>query len=136
MVEMRQYLLCVDGSENAVRAARFAGRTATGLSGRVTVLLVLKEKEARELKEDMRDEDTGITGERINAAVDVLEEEGCSFVTSLQIGDPAEVILEMSNSYEAVIMGYKGMGAIASALMGSVTDKVLHGSKRPVVLVP
>ena len=36
----------------------------------------------------------------------------------------------------SVVMGYKGLGAIASALTGSVTNDVLHGSKRPVTLVP
>ena len=55
----------------------------------------------------------------------------------VKIGNPAaEIIQEVDQKdYDMIIMGAHGHGAIAGAVMGSVSRKVLRRSKTPVLLV-
>ena len=52
-------------------------------------------------------------------------------------GDPAEEILKMinSNQFQYIIMNTHGLGAARRLLIGSVTNKVVHHSKIPVISI-
>jgi nucleotide-binding universal stress UspA family protein len=54
-----------------------------------------------------------------------------------RVGDAARVVAAMADgdSFDLIIMGSHGHGALAGLLMGSVTMKVLALSKVPVLIV-
>jgi nucleotide-binding universal stress UspA family protein len=54
-----------------------------------------------------------------------------------QVGSPAALIATMADSetFDLIVMGSHGHGALAGLLMGSVTTKVLALCKTPVLLV-
>jgi nucleotide-binding universal stress UspA family protein len=129
-------LLCVDGSENSHRAASFVARLAACSNMRVTLLHVVPEKEAIDHLDDNQEVRRGAIEDRIEFAVNALDDAGVDYIESIQIGNPDEVIVEMSNKYDGIVMGYKGHGVIETLFMGSVTEKVMKDSKKPVILVP
>jgi nucleotide-binding universal stress UspA family protein len=126
-------LLCVDGSDNADRAASFISRLASCTNIRVTLLHVMTEKEVLELS---KEEEERLAESRMKRAKSQLGEAAVEFTELVQIGEAEEVILEISNKHHAIVMGYKGHGWLESLIMGSVSEKVLRESKIPVILVP
>jgi nucleotide-binding universal stress UspA family protein len=65
------------------------------------------------------------------------EELGVDAKTRLLAGQPADEIVAYADSIDAdlVVVGSRGHGAVASALLGSVSRGVLHESRRPVLVV-
>ena len=57
--------------------------------------------------------------------------------TALLRGDPVSEIVAYADSHDVdlIVVGSRGHGAIASALLGSVSRGVLSESKRPVLIV-
>jgi nucleotide-binding universal stress UspA family protein len=55
----------------------------------------------------------------------------------LEIGDPANMIIEIVNSedYDLVVLGTRGMGVFKELILGSVSIKVMHHAKCPVMVV-
>ena len=52
-------------------------------------------------------------------------------------GDPAHTIIDIAERFacDMVVMGARGTSALRSAMMGSVSNEVLHASSVPVVIV-
>ncbi len=50
-------------------------------------------------------------------------------------GHPATVLLEYSEDAEIVVVGTRGHGSLAGALLGSVSQAVAHKCAKPVVVV-
>ena len=63
--------------------------------------------------------------------------DGFPVMTRNLIGAPAEVIADIAveDGFDLVIAGNKGRGAVSRVLLGSVADRLLHISKRPVMVV-
>jgi nucleotide-binding universal stress UspA family protein len=129
-------LLCIDGSDNADRAAKYTARLASCSRMKVTLLHVVPEKVAIEHLDDNKDVKREAIAHKIRFACDKLDEADVEYYESIQIGDPDEVIIDMATQYDGVIMGYKGHGFIETVFMGSVTEKVMRETKKPVILVP
>ncbi|MEW6674360.1 MAG: universal stress protein [Thermodesulfobacteriota bacterium] len=53
-------------------------------------------------------------------------------------GFPAEVILEKAEEFDCdiIVMGTHGKGIISHAFLGSVAEKVVRRSKKPVLIIP
>lgn len=73
----------------------------------------------------------------LDNAVQTAEERGLTATTKLLIGDPAHMIVACADSIDAdlIVVGSRGHGAISGALLGSVSRKVLHEARRPVLIV-
>ena len=56
--------------------------------------------------------------------------------TELLQGNPADEIVAFADTIDAdlIVVGSRGHGAVASALIGSVSRAVLHESRRPVLI--
>ena len=70
-------------------------------------------------------------------AVAQAEARGIRADYELLEGDAADRILELARSRDVdmIVIGSRGFGAVASALVGSVSKRVLHGADRPVLVV-
>jgi nucleotide-binding universal stress UspA family protein len=55
----------------------------------------------------------------------------------VEIGSPAETIAKVAREQgcDGIVMGTRGLGAVSSVLLGSVSSRVLHLSDLPVTLV-
>src|SRR5947209_8389364 len=75
--------------------------------------------------------------EPLNEAVEIAEEKGFGVKTELLQGNPADEIVAYADTIDAdlIVVGSRGHGAVASALIGSVSRGVLHESRRPVLVV-
>jgi nucleotide-binding universal stress UspA family protein len=65
-------------------------------------------------------------------------ERGVAAKTEVVAGNPADEIVAYADSIGAdlIVIGSRGRGAVAGALLGSVSRDVLHESRRPVIVVP
>jgi nucleotide-binding universal stress UspA family protein len=82
----------------------------------------------------LTDHDRAPLVEALEAAADY----GVPAGTELLVGSPADEIVAFadSNDVDLIVIGSRGHGAIASALLGSVSHAVLHEARRPVLVVP
>lgn len=78
------------------------------------------------------------------AAADVLDkakalaaESGVTATTRAISGAPAEALAELADSDQVwgVVIGARGHSAVSRVLLGSVTDRLVHISSRPVLVV-
>ncbi len=67
-----------------------------------------------------------------------LRESGVEVRTRVELGDPIDVILEVSGEIEPamIVMGTQGRTGLAHFLIGSVAEKIMRKSDRPVLTVP
>ena len=66
-----------------------------------------------------------------------LDAAGLKYVTSIEVGPPAEVIARYAGEkkIDQIILGTRGLGAISGMLLGSVTTKIIRETDTPVLLV-
>jgi nucleotide-binding universal stress UspA family protein len=134
----RKVLLAIDGSEPSHRAAVTAGELATELGSEVVVLHVHETEviyegafELQTMKE---------AAALVDSAVRTLKDKGVSargeLVTSV-FGRAARVILEVADheGADVIVMGSRGLSDMAGMVLGSVTHKVLHLARCPVLVV-
>ena len=136
-------LLPVDGSEVSLKAVRVAlAMKAQGLA----VELVLANVQApANLYEMMTAPDPEVL-ERVSqaAGIDVLapaeamlKSAGVDHEREVAVGDPAHTIVDIAERYrcELIVMGARGTSSLRSALLGSVSNEVLHAASVPVMIV-
>lgn len=68
---------------------------------------------------------------------DLLDAEGVAYTVHQLVGPVAETIVERArqSGSDMIYMGTRGMSALANMAMGSVTTRVLHLARIPVVLI-
>jgi nucleotide-binding universal stress UspA family protein len=74
----------------------------------------------------------------LDDALALAAEAGVEATAELLRGEPVDEIVAYADSVAAdvIVIGSRGHGAIASALLGSVSLGVLHESRRPVLVAP
>jgi nucleotide-binding universal stress UspA family protein len=70
-------------------------------------------------------------------AHDLLERSGLHHKIEIETGDPAQQITRYAREHECdeIVMGTRGLGTLKGLVVGSVAQKVMHLSDRPVLLV-
>ena len=75
--------------------------------------------------------------ETLKSAKELLDAAGVAYVAHIAVGEPAETIAEYAKdrNIDEIVMGTRGMGSVASLLLGSCALKVVHLAEVPVTLV-
>ena len=136
-------LVPVDGSEQALDAVRLALRLqAQGLNAAFVLATVQEPTFLYEMLlapgADALDNVLGAVGSRaLEGAETLFHIVGVAFERELGSGDPATTLIEIAERQrcDMIIMGARGLGILRSALLGSVSQGVLSGSKIPVTIV-
>jgi nucleotide-binding universal stress UspA family protein len=73
----------------------------------------------------------------LEEAEQIAEQQGVHATSKLLVGHPADEVVAYADSenVDLIVVGSRGHGALASALLGSVSLRVLSDSKRPVTIV-
>ena len=139
---MKRILVGVDGSEPSVKAARLATEIAIRFGARVTLAYVvprlLLPPDAYGLTVADVEQEHRVFAEKLLAhAVTGLDESGVEVDTLVLCGPAAESLAESAQAIAAdlVVVGSRGRGAVARMLLGSVTDRLVHISSKPVLVV-
>lgn len=140
MEAQQQVVVATDGSESAERAVRSGARVANLLRARA--VLVYVRPGVGPLGNPYYQEKVSEQMEHARAALDrarkAAEEEGAEVEEEILEGEPAEAIVELAKARDAaaIVVGSRGLGAVAGALLGSVSSAVIHRADRPVLVVP
>lgn len=136
-------LVPVDGSEAALDAVRYALRLRQ--EGLDATFLLATVQEPTFLYEmvlapdaDVLERVSGAAGSRALAGAEALfNAAGVPFAREIGSGEPVPTLIEMCERHgcEAIILGARGLGVLRSALLGSVSQGVLHASTLPVTVV-
>lgn len=139
---MQKILVPCDGSDNALRAVRYAASLAKLLPGAHLELLnvqdpvLLREhamRSVQEIEHMQADEADRI----LQPARAILDAEGLPYQVRFRTGSPAnEIARHVHEAHcDAIVMGTRGFGPIASIVIGSVASRVIHLVDVPVTLI-
>jgi len=141
---IKEILVPVDGSENSIRAAKYAIELAKPLSIGIRLFHVFPAASVEVIgmagmsRADI-DQAAQVAAQRAfdqtraglgDDAIDGMEEE-----TSM--GDPAEEIIRYTEDDHAilVVIGRRGLSRMRSLMLGSVSDRVLRHAQSPVMII-
>lgn len=129
------WLVAVDGSENSMRALTHAARQAAAMQSCSLHLVQVQHWLSKEAAETELANRALETTARVRG---LLDSQRLPWRLHVAMGDPAERILDRAAQLRVttIIMGSRGLGVIASVMLGSVTYKVMHLARVPVTVVP
>jgi nucleotide-binding universal stress UspA family protein len=135
----------VDESHHAYQALDWAMREAGMRQAELTVLTVIPAMASPWTGRPLTVPDAD---EAIQHAKQALEEavaksasgitgpQPPSFSVHVFAGFPAQALVDASHDAELVVVGSRGAGGFATALIGSVSSQVAHHATCPIVIVP
>jgi nucleotide-binding universal stress UspA family protein len=141
---MRNLLVAIDGSETSIRALEHAIALARERSGLELNLLnvhpdpiVYGEIQIYVPMDKLLEEQRKHSETLLAPAAEKAKGAGVAYTTEIESGDAATTIARRADALgcEGIVMGTRGMGAIATLLLGSVAAKVVHLANVPVTLV-
>ena len=155
--EIKKILYATDLSENARYSFGYAVSLANRYGAGITILHVLEDVSAyqdslvinvigkqkwEELRKTNEQKVLDTLRERLEKFCEDVSRElpACPFITDdiiVKIGNPVEEILQEveASGCDIVVMGTRGHGILANAMMGSTSRKVLRRCKKPVLVV-
>lgn len=140
---MRKALVPVDGSSNSDRAVQHVVALA-GTCPTMDVLLLNVQPEIDDWqvrrflkKEEVEAMEESKGGDALQSARALLDAAKVRYTPQVLIGPVAETIAKTAREQncDGIVMGTRGLGAVAGALLGSVTAKVVQLSDVPVTLI-
>jgi nucleotide-binding universal stress UspA family protein len=140
---MKRILIATDGSESAHQALEFGLDLAAEQDAKAFIVHVAPAVDvmpysnfgyvAPSVQHEFDEHDR----ECLQEAAELGAEKVVDVGTALLKGRPTDEIVTYADTIDAdlIVVGSRGHGAIASALIGSVSRGVLHESRRPVLIV-
>lgn len=139
---MVKVLIPFDGSESAMRAVRHAIFMAKDSAGHEFLLFHVLDISSLGTDESFwkggtREKLLSDAEQVLTPAKQAFDQAGVTYRSEVTIGIPANDIAShaKASGCDAIVMGTRGMSAIASFFVGSVAQRVIHNSEVPVTLV-
>lgn len=135
----KNILLAVDGSEHALKAARLAGELARLTRANLWVVTSYDPIPSYLGEPNLSQIIAARTGEAestLATAMQAIGEIPGEIHKEILEGPPAEAILNVANvrGIDLIVMGTRGLGRLAGALLGSQSQKVVSHASCPVML--
>jgi len=133
-------LLAVDGSEHSEKAAELAAQLAIAGNDEIVVTHVTELLPSRyQVQPGLDDEFDKDAIELAKGYTADMEADGLKVRVELrhsQYGHIARIITNLADELDAglIVMGSRGRSDLSALLLGSVAHKVLHLSRRPVLI--
>ena len=139
---MNRILIAVDGSSAAAVAARVGLELASEHHAHLAFVLVAPAVDVIPaggfgLTSALSHELTAADQKPLDDALALAAEIGVDARARLLRGDPVDEIVAFADAFDAdlIVVGSRGHGALASALLGSVSRGILGETRRPVLVV-
>ena len=138
---MKQILIATDGSPSAQEAVDVGLELAKEQGADVTFVHVTPADEYRGGRggthalahtEEIDESETAL-----KEAAEAADVAGVSYALERFSGETVETIVALADTKSAdmIVLGCRGRNTVASAILGSVSQGVLHHAKRPVLVV-
>lgn len=132
-------VLALDGSDGSRNAIPFA--TELAQNDKAAILIAHVEErilgkgggplhvDEEEIKAEIRKQADELSAQGIDTSIQMVD---------VMLGGPAHAIEEIANKAGAdlIVLGTRGHSPVAGLLLGSVTQRLLHIARRPVLAVP
>ncbi|HUB06862.1 MAG TPA: universal stress protein [Myxococcales bacterium] len=139
---MNLIVVAIDGSEPSRRAEALAAEIAGKMGARLLLLHVVEPiwvpvgdfgQETPVLQQEIEKDSRKL----LETEAARLSQGGQAVETLSLDGAPALAIVDVAQARKAdlIVMGSRGLGSVRRFLLGSVADRVLHVSERPVLVV-
>ena len=136
-------LVPIDGSDLSLEAVRFAIRMVrAGLDSSMVLANVQEPANLYELvvahDPQVIEQVSASAGAHMLAPAEaLLSQAGIACASEVRLGDPAHTLVDILEEFgcDLVVMGASGATGLRSALLGSVSNEVLHAAGVPVMIV-
>jgi len=139
----KEILVPVDGSDNSIRAVRYAINLAEPLGARIRLFYVFPVSSveiigmagmSREVIERAAQAAAQKVFDRMH---EKIGESSVPMEDETSIGDPAEEIIRCTEDDHdlLVVLGRRGLSRIQSLLLGSVSEKVVRHAHSPIIVI-
>jgi nucleotide-binding universal stress UspA family protein len=122
-------VIATDGSESAEQAVLAGARVARTFGTKALLVYVRPSigPLGNPYYQEKLSEQMAYARAALDRAEALVRREGCDAEAEIVEGNPAE---------QVVVVGSRGLGAVAGALLGSVSSAIIHRADRPVLVVP
>ena len=141
MLRYRNVLVAFDGSPDAELALEHAVALAQAYRARLALVAVVPPAPAYAWQAPggvraAHDASLKDLDQRLRAAADAVPDD-LPVTTRLLDGDPGREILRAAREgeHDLIVMGSRGRGRVTAALLGSVSNHVMHDADVPVMIV-
>ena len=141
-------LIASDGSEHAMRAAKYAAELSKKFDAKLTLITVLDPpamlpSNVMEMWSAVDITPLMEQAEKMQEAIEkhtqeVLAQEGITDLECVrEVGHPVDMIINVAGreAVDLIVMGSRGLGGLQSFLLGSVSERVLHHAHCPILIV-
>lgn len=122
--EIRNMLVCTDGSKLANCAVKLGAYLAKNMDAKLTLLSVAREEELREIAE-----------KNVEEGVEIARDQGVEVETQVKVGKVRDSILEETKNYDLVLLGSRGLSKLQRLLMGHVSLALVTHAETNVFVV-
>ncbi|WP_209124882.1 universal stress protein [Alkalihalobacillus sp. BA299] len=136
----QQILLAADGSKHSIRAAEKAVQLVKNqanslveiiyvINGSTSKADVLRNINSHQIEERRR--------EKLKEIINIFTTEGIKHQINFLRGEPGPTVVEYANgkNFDCLVIGSRGLNALQSMVLGSVSHKVAKRVKCPVMIV-
>ena len=133
-------VVATDGSQGAEAAVAAGARVASTLGTRAVLVYVRPSLGplGDPYYQEKLTEQMGHARAALERAHELLTQEGVDADEEILEGSAADRVVELARARNAplIVVGSRGLGAVAGALLGSVSSAIIHRADRPVLVVP
>ena len=136
---MKKILVPIDGSEYSLRALEKAKSLGEFCKAEITLLTVIYSGHFNyfESQKEVLESEEKVSQKLLAEASKVLENYPYGYKTVFRLGDASNEIITMAeeDAFDLIVIGSRGHGTFARALLGSVSQKVVSHANTSVMVV-